>query len=49
MQEDLVSLDKIVMALSFNNFIAVQRENLQKSMVLVASNYSYEARQVFPL
>lgn len=40
-QEDLVSLGKIVLALSCNSFIAIQRENLQQSMELVTTNYRY--------
>ena len=39
LQEDLVSLGKIVLALSCNSFIAIQRENLQQSMELVTTNY----------
>ena len=38
-QEDLVSLGRIVLALSCNSFIAIQRENLQQSMELVTTNY----------
>ena len=40
-QEDLVSLGRIVLALSCNSFIAIQRENLQQSMELVTTNYRY--------
>ena len=45
-QEDLVSLGKIVLALSCNSFIAIQRENLQQSMELVTSNYSNDLRNL---
>ena len=38
-QEDLVSLGRIVLALACNSFVAIQRENVQQSMELVASNY----------
>ena len=34
-----MSLGRIVLALSCNSFIAIQRENLQQSMELVTSNY----------
>jgi len=45
-QEDLVSLGRIVLALSCNSFIAIQRENLQQSMELVTSNYSTDLRNL---
>jgi len=45
-QEDLVSLGKIVLALSCNSFIAIQRENLQQSMELVTTNYSNDLRNL---
>jgi len=45
-QEDLVSLGRIVLALSCNSFIAIQRENLAQSMELVTSNYSSDLRNL---
>ena len=45
-QEDLVSLGKIVLALSCNSFIAIQRENLQQSMELVTTHYSNDLRNL---
>lgn len=45
-QEDLVSLGRIVLALSCNSFIAIQRENLQQSMELVTTNYSNDLRNL---
>ena len=41
-----MSLGKIVLALSCNSFIAIQRENLQQSMELVTSNYSNDLRNL---
>ena len=45
-QEDLVSLGKIVLALSCNSFIAIQRENIQQSMELVTTHYSNDLRNL---
>jgi len=45
-QEDLVSLGRIVLALSCNSFVAIQRENLAQSMELVTSNYSSDLRNL---
>ena len=45
-QEDLVSLGRIVLALSCNSFIAIQRENLAQSMELVTGNYSSDLRNL---
>ena len=42
----MVSLGRIVLALSCNSFIAIQRENLQQSMELVTSNYSTDLRNL---
>ena len=39
LQEDLVSLGRIVLALACNSFLAIQRENVQQSLELVTSNY----------
>ena len=41
-----MSLGRIVLALSCNSFIAIQRENLQQSMELVTSNYSTDLRNL---
>ena len=45
-QEDLISLGKIVLALSCNSFLAIQRENLQTSMEIVTSTYSSDLRNL---
>jgi len=45
-QEDLVSLGRIVLALACNSFVAIQRENVQQSMELVASNYSSDLKSL---
>ena len=37
----IVNLGRIVLALSCNSFIAIQRENLAQSMELVTSNIAY--------
>ncbi|KAL5011536.1 hypothetical protein ScPMuIL_010087 [Solemya velum] len=45
-QEDLVSLGKIVLALACNSVMAIQRDNLQSSMELVARNYSADLKNL---
>lgn len=45
-QEDLMSLGKLVLALACNTMVAIQRENLQQSMELVARNYSADLRNL---
>ena len=41
-----MSLGKIVLALSCNSFIAIQRENIQQSMELVTTHYSNDLRNL---
>ena len=41
-----MSLGRIVLALSCNSFIAIQRENLAQSMELVTGNYSSDLRNL---
>lgn len=45
-QEDLISLGKVVLALACNSVMAIQRENLQTSMELVARNYSADLKNL---
>jgi len=45
-QEDLISLGKVVLALACNNVMAIQRDNLQSSMELVARNYSADLKNL---
>ncbi|XP_064482254.1 PAN2-PAN3 deadenylation complex subunit Pan3-like isoform X2 [Ornithodoros turicata] len=45
-QEDLVSLGKLVLALACNTMAAIQRDNVQQSMELVARNYSADLRNL---
>lgn len=45
-QEDLVAFGKVVLALACNSLVAVQRENLQTSLELVARNYSADLRNL---
>ncbi|KAL3878580.1 hypothetical protein ACJMK2_030916 [Sinanodonta woodiana] len=45
-QEDLISLGKVVLALACNNVLAIQRDNLQTSMELVARNYSADLKNL---
>ena len=42
----IVNLGRIVLALSCNSFIAIQRENLAQSMELVTSHYSTDLRNL---
>ena len=39
-------MGKIVLALSCNSFIAIQRENIQQSMELVTTHYSNDLRNL---
>lgn len=45
-QEDLVALGKLILALSCNSLLAVQRENLQTSMELIGRSYSSDLRNL---
>ena len=45
-QEDMVSLGKLVLALACNSIIAVQRDNIQASVELVARNYSTDLKNL---
>ena len=45
-QEDLISLGKVVLALACNSVMAIQRDNLQTSMELVARNYSADLKNL---
>ncbi|KAK3606405.1 hypothetical protein CHS0354_042055 [Potamilus streckersoni] len=45
-QEDLISLGKVVLALSCNKVSAIHRDNLQTSMELVARNYSADLKNL---
>lgn len=45
-QEDLVAFGKVVLGLACNSLAAVQRENLQTSLELVARNYSADLRNL---
>uniref|UniRef100_T1JCH4 PAN2-PAN3 deadenylation complex subunit PAN3 n=1 Tax=Strigamia maritima TaxID=126957 RepID=T1JCH4_STRMM len=46
MQEDLVALGKIVLALACNSLSGIQRENVPTSMDLVTHNYSADLRNL---
>ncbi|XP_075707788.1 PAN2-PAN3 deadenylation complex subunit PAN3 isoform X2 [Rhinoderma darwinii] len=45
-QADLISLGKVVLALSCNSLAGIQRENLQKAMELVNINYSSDLKNL---
>ncbi|XP_052226138.1 PAN2-PAN3 deadenylation complex subunit Pan3-like isoform X2 [Dreissena polymorpha] len=45
-QEDLISLGKVVLALACNSVMAIQRDNMQASMELVARNYSADLKNL---
>ena len=42
----MVSLGKVVLALACNTVMAIQRDNLQTSMDLVARNYSADLKNL---
>ncbi|PIO16416.1 hypothetical protein AB205_0169250 [Aquarana catesbeiana] len=46
LQADLISLGKVVLALSCNSLAGIQRENLQKAMELVNINYSSDLKNL---
>lgn len=45
-QEDLTALGKVILALACRSLMAVQRENMQTSLDLVARTYSNDLRNV---
>jgi hypothetical protein len=45
-QEDLTALGKVILALACRSLMAVQRENMQTSLDLVARTYSSDLRNV---
>jgi len=45
-QEDLTALGKVVLALACRSLMAVQRENMQTSLDLVARSYSNDLRNL---
>nr|CAD7569954.1 unnamed protein product [Timema californicum] len=45
-QDDLTALGKLVLALACRSLIAVQRENVQTSLDLVARSYSTDLRNL---
>ncbi len=48
-QEDLVSLGKVLLALSCNSIIGIERDRLQTSMEIVARNYSSDLKNLIML
>ncbi|KAK3100528.1 hypothetical protein FSP39_021365 [Pinctada imbricata] len=46
-QEDLVYLGKVVLALACNTVMAIQRDNFQNSMELIARSYSADLKNFF--
>ena len=45
----MISLGKVVLALACNSVMAIQRDNLQTSMELVARNYSADLKNLILL